>query len=536
MKTRQIVFYLLFFTFNIFGQIQNKIELVGEISFISSQYYYVAFDNTAGIQKGDTLYSKQGKISVPSLVVEHLSGRSCAGKLINGEKLLTDDKITAYVPIIQKTLSEKTIPIKETNEKITDVVTEKRKNEEKIFNTQNFRGKIGITSYSGFDNFSRQKFSQRWRYQISADGNNIFNTGLGLESYILFSYRNKDWGVVKSNLGTAIKIYDLNIRYDLNDNNALWLGRKINNKISNIGTMDGLQYESTFNKYFVGAVIGSRPNLYDFGYNFKMFQFGVYAGRQDTINTGVITNTVSFINQTNNFKTDRRFVYIQHTNNVIENVNLFLSSELDLYRRKNQKEENKIFLTSFYTSINFSPSAWFSVNTSYDARKNVVYYETFKSYADSLLESETRQGVRIRTNFKLNNQLFISFNYGYRFKNGDNKTNTNYGGNLNYNKLPLINGSSSFSYNRILSSYLDGNTYSLYIYKDLVSGLISTGFGYRRVEYKFLNNNAKLAQNIASMDLSLFLMKKLYLSCNYEGVFEKQRTYSSIYLNLSQKF
>ena len=278
--------------------------------------------------------------------------------------------------------------------KVLDVVSEKLKKDEKPFETQNIRGKIAITSYSNFDNFSNEKFSQRWRYQLSADGDNMFNSGLGLESYIIFSYRNKDWTSVKNNLGYAIKIYDLNVKYNLNDNNVFWFGRRINNKISNIGTMDGLQYESVFNKYFLGVVVGSRPNMYDFGYNLKMFQFGVYAGRADTINSGVVTNTVSFFNQTNNFKTDRRFVYLQHTNSIIENVNLFLSSELDLYRRKNRKEETKIFLTSFYTSINFSPSRWFSVNTSYDARKNVIYYETFKSYADSLLESEnTVQGV-----------------------------------------------------------------------------------------------------------------------------------------------
>ena len=127
--------------------------------------------------------------------------------------------------------------------------------------------------------------------------------------------------------------------------------------------------------------------------------------------------------------------------------------------------------------------------------------------------------LRIRTSFRLTNLMNISFNYGYRFKNGDNKTNTNYGGSISYNQLPIIEGSGNLNYNRILSSYLDGNTYNLNYYKDLVSGFVSTGLGYRFVEYKFLNNNTKLTQNIFTMDLSFFLMKKLYLSCNYEGVF-----------------
>ncbi len=536
MKSKLILLYILVFTLSVYGQKQNKIEVLGKISFISAQYYYVAFDNTAGIQKGDTLAVKKDGFIIPCLIVEHLSGRSCASKIFDETKLSVDEIITAFVPVNEKTESENKTSVKETNEKVLDVVSEKLNKEDKTIESQNIKGKIAVTSYSNFDNFSSQKFSQRWRYQVSADGENILNSGLGMESYFVFSYRNEDWAEVKNNLGSAIKVYDFNLKYKINDKNILWFGRRINNKISNIGTMDGLQYESIINKYFLGAVVGSRPNLYDFGYNLKMFQFGVYAGRTDTINMGVVTNTISFFNQTNNFKTDRRFVYLQHTNNMIENVNLFLSSELDLYRRKNKKEETKIFLTSFYTSINFTPYRWLSVNTSYDARKNVVYYETFKSYADSILESETRQGVRIRTSLRLNNLMSISFNYGYRFKNGDNKANTNYGGSISYNQLPIINGGSNFSYNRILSSYLDGNTYNLNLYKDLVPGFISGGLGYRFVDYKFLNNNTKLTQNIFSMDLSFFLMKRLYLSCNYEGVFEKQRTYSSIYINLSQRF
>ena len=117
MKIKLIFLYIIVFAVSAYGQKPSKFELIGKVSFISVQYYYVAFDNTTGIQKGDTLYVKQGGVLIPCLIVEHLSGRSCAGKIFNDVKLSVDEIIVASVPIIAKIESENKTTIKETNEK-----------------------------------------------------------------------------------------------------------------------------------------------------------------------------------------------------------------------------------------------------------------------------------------------------------------------------------------------------------------------------------------------------------------------------------
>ena len=247
-------------------------------------------------------------------------------------------------------------------------------------------------------------------------------------------------------------------------------------------------------------------------------------------------NTISFINQTNNFKIDRRFLYLQHTNTLINKLNIFLSSELDLYKVRNKIPENKLLFSSFYSSLNYSPYKWLSLTTSYDARKNVIYYETFKSFVDSLIENETRQGVALRTNIKINNILFFSLNYGYRFKTGDNRTNKNFGGSLGFNNVSIINANCNINYSKLSSSYLDGNSYGILISRNFIDGFFDMGLGLKRVNYKFINYNYQLKQDIISIDLTFYISKKMFFAINYEGVFEKNRTSGSLYCNVSQRF
>src|SRR5664280_1551913 len=59
-----------------FGQ-KNLKQIKGSITFRSSQNVYVSFDQTEGIQIGDTLYSEIKGWDVPVLLVKSLSSTSC---------------------------------------------------------------------------------------------------------------------------------------------------------------------------------------------------------------------------------------------------------------------------------------------------------------------------------------------------------------------------------------------------------------------------------------------------------------------------
>ncbi|MBU1100940.1 MAG: hypothetical protein KKA84_11110 [Bacteroidetes bacterium] len=502
----------------------------GMVSYVSSQNIYVSLNNQNNIAIGDTLFQRTNTTIKAAMIIQYISSRSVAGSPIGNFSFSKGD--TLFARIINKT-------------KIGALVSEDAiSNEEEVFpidvenqnleNNSNLRGRLSVSSYSTTSNHLKST-DQRWRYLFSLKGEKIYNSPFSIDSYISFKYRNSEWSEVTSNVGKAAKIYSLAIKYNFDEDHRLTLGRTFNKWISNMGTMDGIQLENKFGGFYTGIVIGSRPNLSDYGYNMKLLQFGGYVGRADTIGSGIMQNSVAFVQQTNDYKIDRRFIYIQHSNSSIEKVNIFASTEIDLYARHNGSGENKINITGLYASIRYAPVRWFSINTSYDARKNVVYYETYKSYADSLLESNTRQGARLRLNFRPLSGVNVGVTYGYRFRADDSNPSSNYSISLSSSKVPLLQSNVYFSYTNFTSNYFQGQIIGGRISKDIFSNTISTAFGYRHLLYDY-SNNSRLKQNILSLDLTTTLSKILFLSANYEGTFQENNTYSRLFLNLTYRF
>ena len=173
---------------------------------------------------------------------------------------------------------------------------------------------------------------------------------------------------------------------------------------------------------------------------------------------------------------------------------------------------------------------------SYDAGKNVIYYETYRSFVDSLIENETRQGIRFGTNIRPFNNVFIGFNAGYRFLKKDIKPSRNFNGYLTYSQVPIIEVSSTLSYSHLISNYVDGSIYGIRLSKYLSFIDYSLSVSYTKVEYNYLSSVSKLNQNNLSVDLSGRIIDQLYLSCSYEGIFEEQLNYSRVLVDLSLRF
>ena len=250
----------------------------------------------------------------------------------------------------------------------------------------------------------------------------------------------------------------------------------------------------------------------------------------------MMENTFSVFQQTNDFVTDRRFAYLQHNNTIITNINLFASAEVDLYKKELGLGKSDFSLTSLYLSARYSPIREFSLSLSYDARKNVYYYETFKSISDSVLENETRQGFRARTIIRPLNNLIIGFQYGYRYSKLDVKPSRNYGGNISYTMLPLIESSLGINYSRLLSYYVDGNVYSVTLQKSLSSLRSDFSIGFRKTDYSFPNNLPKFEEKAILFDFSTSVFNPFSFSFSYEGVFESTRTYGRVLFDLTTRF
>ena len=512
----------------------------GSISYMTEQNIYVKFQSTENISEGDTLFIKKEDLLVPVLTVKAVSSISCVCIPISSVKLSVSDQVFTQPKIAEKKQSE-TIsgetPLPPVIVK-GDSVPGKKSGD--ITRKQIISGRIAVSSYSNFS--SEGINSQRMRYTLSFNAQNIGNSKFSAETYMSFVHKLDDWSEIKADIFNGFKIYNLAFTYEFNRNNQIWLGRRINPRISSMGAIDGLQYELRLKSFTIGLVGGFRPDYQDYGFNANLVQFGGYLGHDYSNKKGSMQTTLAFIEQKNSGNTDRRFAYLQHTNSLISNLFFFGSVEFDFYNKvmdtqdSTLKQDNTPSLTNLYLSLRYRPIRKLSFSVSYSSRQNIIYYETYKDIVERLLEETALQGFTFQVNYQPVKKLSIGINAGYRDRKQDPRPSKNLYGYVTYSNIPGINVSATASVTLLETSYISGNIYSLGISRDLVKGKLFLGLNYRYVDYRFVVEQPDLAQNMGEFNLTWRILRKLSCSFNYEGTFEKAKTFNRIYINLTQRF
>jgi len=512
---------------------QESGELLdGKVSYITGENIYVRFASTNQIENGDTLFIRDKNGLTPALLVDNKSSISCLCSVLGEHTFKVDDIVFGRTnkPVREVVQPQQDLPEKDVNEQvlISQVPTKEPTR------TQDINGRLSLSSYSNISDEADN--IHRFRYTLSAKASHLSGSKISAETYVSFTHKLNQWDVVQENLNNALKVYSLALKYDINESATVWAGRKINPRIANVGAIDGVQFEYKFKNIFAGIVGGSRPDYQDYGHNFDLFEYGAYVGQSKKMSNGFVQSSLAFFEQRNSGNVDRRFVYMQHTNSAIKNLTLFSSMELDLYKLENEKPTNTVSLTGLYLSARYRFSKRLSVFGSYDNRKNVIYYETFRNYADEILQQASRQGVRARINYQPVNGFIVGASAGTRFRDEDPRPTKTLNGFATWTKVPALNASLSITANLMQTSYLDGQVYGARLSKDLVSGKFYTMLHYRWVDFQYVNTLTNLQQHIGELDLSWQFSKKLYLSANYEATFQDQQLFNRLYLNLRIKF
>jgi hypothetical protein len=306
--------------------------------------------------------------------------------------------------------------------------------------------------------------------------------------------------------------------------------------LANIGAIDGLEFENTGKFISYGAVVGSRPDTYTYAINPSLFQFGAFISQQLTTNTGNMQTSVALFNQTNNFLTDRRFVYLQHSNSLLKNVDFFGSAEVDLFGLKNSQPVTTFNLTSAYLSLRWGVSHKLSLALSYDARKNIYYYETYKSFVDSLLDKETRQGFRFQFNYQPISHLSWGGTAGYRLASTTADQSLNGYTYLTYSQVPLIDASFTINATALKTSYLSGMIYGASLSRDFFNGRFYADLSYQNVKYTY-NTTTQLLENSTDIDLSWRITRKLIFSMDMEFLKDTNTNFQGhLFFNITQRF
>jgi len=539
MKNHLLVLLIFYIDLATYGQTSQE-ALNGKVSYITTQNVYVKFENTNGIQIGDTLFIAQDINLIPVLIVNNLSSISCVGTPIANTKLTLSTPIIGKKRVLNKTPQNDT---QYSKSRITsgDQNNNTTNSEQKNKTRERFNGRLSIASYTNISNSYAS--NERLRYSLTLNDEHINNSDFSFESTISFTHllsfpsKTADW----TGLNNALKIYGLDLKYDLSKTSSITFGRKIYTNLSDIGAVDGFEYEKTCNNFTYGAVLGSRPDYFDYSFNPKLEQFGAFLSHSIHNDNGSMLTSLAVFDQLDNFKTDRRFAYFQHTNSLLKNVDFFSSFETDLYGLVNNQLTNTFDLTSTYISLRYRPWNNFSTSLSYDALKNIYYYQTFpQNKIDSTLDKETRQGLRF--NFMYRPYIYFVWggNAGYNLKSINTGSSMNANCFLSYTQLPF-NTTGILTVTGLKTPYLSSMmVYGLSLNRDFLSGMMNAQIEYRLGNFQYTNTILPTRQNIGQMSLFWRIAKKLTIAANFEGTLETnngtKNNYASIYFNISQRF
>lgn len=506
---------------------ERQVVAEGTISYITATNVYVKFADTDAIPIGDTLFVQRNQRWEAALIVQQKSSISCVAQVVGEwtpEKGMTlaalsqlpSAPVQQPEPVIDiPTQAEPPITnLPAPQDEPEDGTTTEGKNTDR---KEKITGRISAASYSIFSDDAPR---HRLRYGFSFRGDHLSDSRFSTEAYITFRHTAGEWEEVTANVFDALKIFNLAVKYEPTDRTLLTLGRKINPRISSMGAIDGLQAEHAFGAFQVGVMAGSRPNLQDYRIDPGMFQAGAYIGFATQSPGRSQQNTLALIEQRNQGEVDRRFIYVQHTDNLLPNLNVFASCEMDLYQKVNEEVTNNLTLTNLFTSLRYRFSRTLSASVSYDNRKNVIFFESFKNYIDQLIDEETRQGLRVSANYRVFKRVSLGANASWRFQKSDTNTSQNINGYITYSRLPAIQGNLTLTVNALETSYQKSRYYGCRYTRDFFKGRLNGDLYYRWIDYVPTWSEVKTHQDIAGLSLSWRITKKLALYLYYEETFD----------------
>ena len=519
-----IVFLVL--TYNVFGQTSDPI-INGTVSFVTSSNIYVKFENTKDIAIGDSL--KLSSTNTACLVVKSKSSSSCVCQVVNDCEIQKGDAV-----IFVNTPKEKvntTVPKKEllpvvedADETITDPMYK-----EKI------RGRISASSYSNI--LSNRDDRHRIMSRLSVDADHIKGSKYSFNTYLNYRHILDQAETSSLQNNSFLRVYNLGARYDASPTLSFTLGRNINPKISSIGAIDGLQVEKYFGKSYAGAIVGFRPDIFDYGFNADLLQYGGYVGTITDKDDFYAQTTVGAIEQRANDDIDRRYVYLQHSSTLFKNLNIFSSMEMDIFSKLNYTTKNNLRLTNLYVSGRYRFNRGLNMMLSYDSRKRIIYYETFQTEIERILDDDiARQGARARINFRPYKNILAGVSYSKRFQSDNENKSDNIYGYVTLTKVPNIGGRLSLTYNRNESNYLESNIGAARYSRGFLNGRLNTDLYYRLVFYDYTSGMESLEQHYFGTNLSYNINRKLLVSISGELSTFNDENNIRIYSRIIQRF
>lgn len=501
--------------------------MVGTVTFVTSTNVYVNFEATDKIQIGEILQLNGSNC----LKITDKSSISIVCSILNDCNVKKGDSVAYNVlsteePAVE---AEEQQQLEETDD---EVESKPKQLENESMYKERIRGRVTLASYNTFSDVREDRNQLVTRFSLNA--NHISDSKFSVESNLSYRSISTPSGSSYDGRSSIFNIYNLNVRYDASPTIAVTLGRKINPKAYSIGAVDGLQVEKYFDNFYIGAFAGSRPDYKDYGFNTDLIQYGGYVGIEGNTESLSSVTTIGAVEQTNSGVTDRRFIYFQHSSTIASNFNVYSTVQYDIYSKG---EGNSSRLTNLYISGRYKFSRAANLMVSFDSRKRIIYYETFQTELEQLIDDDlARQGIRARLNVRPLKNLWMGLSYSRRFREDDTNKSDNIYAYFTLSSIPKIGGRFNVSYNMNTSDYLTSNIASARYSRDLFENKLYADITYRMANYSYDNRDIDYNQNFYGLGLSYRFSRTWQLSFSGEmSQFEDENSYR-FYTRLTKRF
>ena len=533
-----LILFLVFLAATLVAQENIK----GEISFISGENIYIRFADTRAIEKGDTLFYQDEKLGAQAcLMVVNKSSVSCIAKQI-GDCTLSKGQQFFLKKLLPIELEEEVAEVVQTAEQQRDtsatILTETKTEEKpKLEKKERINARVSAASYTIFAPDNKNQGNSRFVGRVNFNIDNISESNFSVESYFNYQENLRLYDDYRG-YNRRFNVYDLALSYKKEDF-ELSIGRKINRKASSLGAIDGLQGEYNKNGYFVGALAGFRPDYQNFGLNTSLFQYGAYIGIDKGGKNFRSQVTAGFLEQRNQGAIDRRFIYLQTSNQMGSRLNVFASTEVDLYENYDTAAaQSALQLSSLFISSSLKVTDWWRVFGSYDTRRQIIFFETYDTEVERLLaDQEARQGLRFRSNFKIGKRTNLGLSYNSRFQQNAGKQGENIQAYISYNRVPWIGGTFSYRFNLNSTLYLRSEVNSARYSHYFGNGKVYTAVYYRYLSYLYTGREIVVpAQAYYGAEMSFRLMSGWDLGTLGEMSKSGQQTSYRLNVRLTKRF
>lgn len=500
----------------------NADEIDAAVRYIAKSGVYIDVGRSQGVEPGDSAVVIRGEQKIATLLVQFVADKSSACEVVGQT---TDITVGDLVKVNVKVFVEIDIT-EETEENVeSETVEQEVKSETELFERtrkekiNDLSGRIAMQYYAQ-DNIDELNydFSQP-SLLVKGNLDNILGSyhNLSVRLRGRRNIRNRDLSELSRGKWNS-RIYNLSLTYDKPETPYSYsIGRMSLNGTGGLGYIDGLSFDYSYSgEINIGTFAGTEPDIETAEFKTDETKVGSYITyEKGSYKYHRVRSTFALSGIYNRGVIDREFLYNQVNYSIGRSWSFYQSGELNINRGWRKESSGKTFqVSSFQSSVRWSPTGVMSWSVGYNNRQNVRSYDN-RSIADSLFDDAMRQGFRLSSSLRLPHSVRMNFTGNLRTRQSDNSSSYSGSAGLSFNESRFTNIRFNSRFGFFSTLYNDGINASTSLSRSINRDIqVRLGFGTSR--YTIDQTGDRIVNSWSKIELDYQLNRQIYTSAYVE--------------------